>query len=88
MTALKEEIIKRDIQTIEEVMVTSLVLDESLRQVIGAVGLDLANSQIIYFKAKAVILASGGAGNLYPITSNTIQKNGDGFILPGMQELI
>lgn len=81
MTALKEEIIKRDIQTIEEVMVTSLVLDESLRQVIGAVGLDLANSQIIYFKAKAVILASGGAGNLYPITSNTIQKNGDGFML-------
>lgn len=81
MTALKEEIIKRDIQTIEEVMVTSLVLDESLRQVIGAVGLDLAKSQIIYFKAKAVILASGGAGNLYPITSNTIQKNGDGFML-------
>ena len=79
--ALKEEIIKRDIQTIEEVMVTSLVLDESLRQVIGAVGLDLANSQIIYFKAKAVILASGGAGNLYPITSNTIKKNGDGFML-------
>ncbi len=31
MTALKEEIIKRDIQTIEEVMVTSLVLDESLK---------------------------------------------------------
>lgn len=81
MSALKEEIIKRDIETIEEVMVTSLVLDENLRQVIGAVGLDLAKSQIIYFKAKAVILASGGAGNLYPITSNTIQKNGDGFML-------
>lgn len=81
MSALKEEIIKRDIETIEEVMVTSLVLDENLRQVIGAVGLELAKSQIIYFKAKAVILASGGAGNLYPITSNTIQKNGDGFML-------
>lgn len=81
ITALKEEIIKRDIETIEEVMVTSLVLDENLRRVIGAVGFDIANSQIIYFKAKAVILASGGAGNLYPITSNTIQKNGDGFML-------
>ena len=81
ITALKEEIIKRDIETIEEVMVTSLVLDENLRHVIGAVGFDIANSQIIYFKAKAVILASGGAGNLYPITSNTIQKNGDGFML-------
>lgn len=81
MNALKEEIIKRDIDTVEEVMITSLVLDETLRQVIGAVGFDLANSQIIYFKSKTVILASGGAGNLYPITSNTTQKNGDGFML-------
>ncbi len=81
MSALKEEIIKRDIECIEEVMVTSLVLDENLRQVIGAVGFDIANCQVIYFKAKAVILASGGAGNLYPITSNTTQKNGDGFML-------
>lgn len=79
LNALKEEIIKRDIECIEEVMITSLVQDGL--QVIGATGFDLKDSSLIYFKAKAVIFASGGAGQLYPVTSNTFQKNGDGFAI-------
>jgi len=79
LNALKEEIIKREIECIEEVMITSLVTDEN--QVIGATGLDLKDSSLIYFKAKSTILASGGAGQLYPVTSNTFQKNGDGFAM-------
>ena len=79
LNALKEEIIKRDIECIEEVMITSLVTYND--QVIGATGLDLKDSTLIYFQAKAVILASGGAGQLYPVTSNTFQKNGDGFAM-------
>ena len=79
LNALKEEIIKRDIECIEEVMITSLVTDGN--QVIGATGLNLKDSSLIYFQAKSVILASGGAGQLYPVTSNTFQKNGDGFAI-------
>ena len=79
LNALKEEIIRRDIECIEEVMITSLVQDGI--QVIGATGFDLKDSSIIYFQAKAVIFASGGAGQLYPVTSNTFQKNGDGFAI-------
>ena len=79
MNALKEEIIRRDIECIEEVMITSLVTDAD--QVIGATGLNLKDSSLIYFKAKSVILASGGAGQLYPVTSNTFQKNGDGYAI-------
>ena len=60
-------------------MVTSLVTDND--QVIGATGLDLKDSSLIYFQAKSVILASGGAGQLYPVTSNPFQKNGDGFAM-------
>ena len=84
MTALKEEIMKRGIKTVDEVMITSLIKDDSnniLSKVIGAVGLDLKNNDIIYFQAKAVVLATGGAGQLFPVTSNTTQKNGDGFAL-------
>jgi fumarate reductase (CoM/CoB) subunit A len=81
ITALKEEIIKRDIKTIEEVMITSLITSKSSRKVIGAIGLNLKDSSTIFFQSKAVILASGGAGQLYPVTSNTFQKNGDGFAL-------
>ena len=79
LNALKEEIIRRDIECIEEVMITSLVTDG--KQVIGATGLNLKDSSLIYFKAKSVILASGGAGQLYPVTSNTFQKNGDGYAI-------
>jgi len=79
LNALKEEIIRRDIECIEEVMITSLITDDD--QVIGATGLDLKDSSLIYFKAKSVILASGGAGQLYPVTSNTLQKNGDGYAI-------
>ena len=79
LNALKEEIIRRDIECIEEVMITSLVCDND--QVIVATGLDLKDSSLIYFKAKSVILASGGAGQLFPVTSNTSQKNGDGFAI-------
>lgn len=82
MTALKEEISKRNIETVEEVMITSIILSKNPKpQAIGAVGLNLKNSEIIFFQAKAVILATGGAGQLFPVTSNTVQKNGDGFAL-------
>jgi fumarate reductase (CoM/CoB) subunit A len=60
-------------------MITSLVTEGT--QVIGACGFNLKDSSLIYFQAKAVILASGGAGQLYPVTSNTFQKNGDGFAI-------
>ena len=79
LNALKEEIIKRDIECIEEVMITSLVTEGS--KVIGATGFNLKDSSLIYFQAKATILASGGAGQLFPVTSNTGQKNGDGFAI-------
>lgn len=84
MTALKEEILKRNIKTMDEVMITQLILDPAesfMPKVIGAVGLDLKTSKTIFFQAKAVILASGGAGQLYPVSSNTTQKNGDGLAI-------
>lgn len=83
ITALKEEITKRDIETLDEVMVTNLILSQDARppRVIGAVGLDLKNSDIIFLQTKSVIIATGGAGQLYPVTSNTVQKNGDGYAL-------
>ena len=83
ITALKEEITKRDIETLDEIMVTNLILSQDARppRVIGAVGLDLKTSDIIFLQAKSVIIATGGAGQLYPVTSNTVQKNGDGYAL-------
>ncbi|MEN4018092.1 MAG: fumarate reductase (CoM/CoB) subunit TfrA [Methanobacterium sp.] len=81
MMALKEEVIKREIETLDEVMITSLIMDESGESVIGATGISLPDSKFIVFKAKSVVMACGGAGWLYPVTSNTLQKTGDGYSL-------
>lgn len=81
MVALKEEVIKRGIETMDEVMITSLIIDESGESVIGATGISLQDSKFAIFKAKSVVMACGGAGWLYPVTSNTLQKTGDGYSL-------
>ncbi len=81
MAALKEEVIRRNIKTMDEIMITSLILDKNNENVQGAIGLSLKDSKILIFKAKSTILALGGAGQLYPVTSNTIQKGGDGFAI-------
>ncbi|MDD3985998.1 MAG: fumarate reductase subunit A [Methanobacterium sp.] len=81
MMALKEEVIKQKIDTYDELMITSLLMDNENKKVIGAIGISLRNSQIIIFKSKSTIIASGGAGWLYPVTSNAIQKTGDGYSL-------
>ena len=62
-------------------MITALISDEDRKKVQGAVGLSLKDSKIIIFQAKSTILATGGAGQIYPVTSNTVQKGGDGFAL-------
>ncbi len=81
MMALKEEVIRQGIKTIDEVMITSLLTDPEGKQVIGAVGVSLRNSNFQIFRAKSTIIASGGAGWLYPVTSNAIQKTGDSYSL-------
>lgn len=79
ITALKEEVIRRDIETIDEVMITSLIVEDE--RVLGAMGVSIRNSEPVAFRASSTILASGGAGHIYPVTSNTMQKGGDGFAL-------
>ncbi|WP_456419407.1 fumarate reductase (CoM/CoB) subunit TfrA [Methanocaldococcus infernus] len=67
------------IKVLEEVMAIKLIVENN--RCYGALFLDLINEKIFPIFAKATILATGGAGQLYPITSNPIQKTGDGFAL-------
>jgi fumarate reductase (CoM/CoB) subunit A len=81
MMALKEEVLRQDIETIEEVLITSLITNPLDGSVMGACGISLKTTDFIIFQAKSTILASGGAGWMYPVTSNAMQKTGDGFAL-------
>ncbi len=80
MTALKEEIIRQDIQTVDEVMVTTLLQDAEGR-IGGACGISLSNTKFLVFLAKSTIVTTGGAGWIYPVTSNALQKTGDGYAM-------
>ena len=79
MTALKEEVIKREITTIEEVEITTLLTNDEDGSVLGACGISVKNSNFLIFQAKSTTLATGGAGWMYPVTSNAMQKTGDGL---------
>lgn len=80
MTALKEEVTRLGIQTVDEVMITKL-LQDSEGNVGGACGISLSNTNFVTFLAKSTIITTGGAGWIYPVTSNAMQKTGDGYAL-------
>jgi len=77
MATLVEEVRRRDIDVLDEIFVTNLLTNEG--RVAGAVAIDYKTGDFLVFRAKAVVLASGGAGRLYKITTNAAQDTGDGF---------
>jgi succinate dehydrogenase / fumarate reductase, flavoprotein subunit len=61
--------------------VTVLSLPKAGGRVVGAVGYDRERGRFRLFRARAVILATGGFGRAYKITSNSWEYTGDGHSL-------
>src|SRR6187551_677609 len=59
-----------------EMTVVSLIKDGA--RVSGAIGYDRATGNLHLWKAKAVVLATGGIGKAFKITSNSWEYTGDG----------
>ncbi|PHQ79383.1 MAG: succinate dehydrogenase flavoprotein subunit [Coxiella sp. (in: Bacteria)] len=45
----------------------------------GVVAMCMETSEVVYFKARATILATGGAGRIYQTTTNAYSNTGDGM---------
>ena len=60
---------------------TVLTLLKSGDRVVGAFGYDRERGRFLVFKARAVVLATGGIGRAYQITSNSWEYTGDGHSL-------
>jgi fumarate reductase flavoprotein subunit len=74
-TSLKYSSIRR----YDEWFVTKLLVDEG--RIHGVVAIELATGRIETIGAKAVILATGGCGRVFPFTTNAAIKTGDGMSL-------
>ena len=79
MQALRREMNRRKIPRMHEMLVTRLMTDGG--RVSGAVALDFRTGEIVAIRARAVVLATGGAGELFPVNSNTPDSTGDGYVL-------
>src|SRR5438034_427698 len=60
---------------------TILALLKDGERVVGAVGYERERGRFRIFRAKAIVLATGGIGRAYKITSNSWESTGDGLAL-------
>ena len=76
---LQDHGIHQGIEVYMEVTVIALLKDGD--RVVGALAYEREHGRFRVFKAKAVILATGGIGRAYKITSNSWEGTGDGHSL-------
>ncbi|HUE38361.1 MAG TPA: FAD-binding protein, partial [Candidatus Binatia bacterium] len=76
---LQDHGIHRGIDVHMECTVLRLLLDDG--RVVGAFGYDRERGRFRVFRAKAVVLGTGGIGRAYKITSNSWEYTGDGHAL-------
>jgi succinate dehydrogenase / fumarate reductase flavoprotein subunit len=62
-----------------ECTITRLLTDGA--RIAGAFGYWRENGRFIVFKAKSIVIATGGIGKAWPITSNSWEYSGDGMTL-------
>lgn len=79
MQGLVDEARKLKIKYTDEFFVSKLLTVKG--QVVGAIGINIRNAQTVVFQAKSVILASGGAGRMYKVTTNAMSNTGDGYAM-------
>jgi succinate dehydrogenase / fumarate reductase, flavoprotein subunit len=78
---LQDHSVHKGIDVFMETTISSLVQESWGGRVIGALGYDRARGQIQFWKAKAVVMAAGGMGKAWKITSNSWEYTGDAYAL-------
>jgi succinate dehydrogenase / fumarate reductase flavoprotein subunit len=66
------------LKVFQECTITEILKDETTGHVSGAFGYWRENGNFVVFEAKAVIIATGGLGKSFKVTSNSWEGTGDG----------
>ena len=69
--------IKAGTNFLSEWFAVDLVLNDS-NQVTGVIAFEIESGEAYFLKAKATVLATGGAGRIYKSTTNALINTGDG----------
>jgi len=67
------------IQRFDEYFSTDLVVTDGRCH--GVTAIEMRTGQVRFFRAKSVIIATGGAGRVFPFTTNGAIKTGDGMAM-------
>jgi len=76
LQTLYQQCIKNEVAFFDEFHVIDVVFDG--RSCSGVAAVELATGDLHFFRAKAVLLATGGFGRMYQVTSNAFASTGDG----------
>jgi len=76
---LQAAVVAAGVDVLENVVVTELLRDDE--QIAGAVCIQRDRAVAHVVRAKSVVLAAGGAGRMFPVTSNPIDVRGGGYAL-------
>ncbi len=79
LQTLYQQCSKEGVEFHNEFHVLDLVMEDGACR--GLVALELATGELHLFRAKAVLLATGGHGRVWEITSNAVTLTGDGLVL-------
>jgi len=79
MDTLYFDAVKKGIKIYPEFHVLDLVIRDG--QVAGLVAYELATGEVHFFHSRAVLIATGGYGKIYKVTSNAFASTGDGVAL-------
>src|ERR687893_1441135 len=77
---LQEKVLSTGANVYMETTVTRLLKDGNGR-VVGALAYTREAGSFVHFKAKAVVMATGGWGRIFKVTSNSWEGTGDGVVL-------
>src|ERR671914_993002 len=76
---MQEKVLATDAEVYMETTVTKLFKKEG--RVVGALAYTRENGKFVHFKARAVVMATGGWGRIFKVTSNSWEGTGDGVVL-------
>jgi succinate dehydrogenase / fumarate reductase flavoprotein subunit len=76
LQTLYQQCLKNNVNFYDEFQVIDLLMDG--RRAVGVVAIELATGELHTFHAKSVVIATGGHGRIWEITSNAYAYSGDG----------